>query len=203
MAEVQFHGNKYEDKVIFDRTGLTKKEYDKLKENGYISKFDLVDGLLVDYNGQIKSTGGNIVCCADLLTMMSHTNNYRLIIGCYNQLGSQKVFHTQYEFFIEATDYEILWGKMKTENIEPFVTFVRGIPSGIDAQLSTLKKRNAFQEIVQCKNALMKINPKVDSKKQRRVQCSLKLNELLNSKIKYIKTENNFIVDSNRRSFKK
>ena len=33
--EVQAHGNAYENRVILERTGMTKDEYDALKTNGY------------------------------------------------------------------------------------------------------------------------------------------------------------------------
>ena len=45
--EVQAHGNKFEDIVTRERTGLSKKEYDGLKKNGYTSSFDLSKGLKV------------------------------------------------------------------------------------------------------------------------------------------------------------
>lgn len=54
--EVQAHGNQYEDRVIRERTGMSKDEYDAKKENGYTSEFDLASGLVVDYNGSIKTT---------------------------------------------------------------------------------------------------------------------------------------------------
>ena len=71
--EVQAHGNKFEDDVIKERTGLSKDEYDAMKVNGYTSTFDLTQGLIVDYNASIKTTGNNTICCSDLLRMMKHT----------------------------------------------------------------------------------------------------------------------------------
>ena len=202
MAEVQQHGNKYEDIVTRERTGLSKKEYDKLKANGYTSPFDLAKGLKVEYDASIKTTGGNTICCSDLLRMMQH-RDYRLIIGCYNQVGKTKVFHTQYEFFIQPKDYSMLWGKMDYQLVESFVDFVKTIPHGPDAQKDTKSVRDSFQKQVQCEEALFTINPKVDSKKQRRVQCSLKLDELIASGVHYNKTDLNITIDSLRRKFNK
>jgi len=202
MAEVQQHGNKYEDIITRERTGLSKKEYDKLKKNGYTSSFDLAQGLIVEYNASIKTTGGNTICCSDLLRMMQH-RDYRLIIGCYKQVGKTKVFHTQYEFYIQPKDYGMLWGKMSYPQVRDFVNFVKTIPHGPDAQKDTKSARDQFQESVQCNEALYSINPKVDSKKQRRVQCSLKLDELIASGIYYEKTDLNLTIDSSRRTFNK
>jgi len=49
----------------------------------------------------------------------------------------------------------------------------------------------------------MKINPKVDSKNQRRVQCSFKLDEMILSGIQYTKKDINILIKSNRREFNK
>ena len=43
MAEVQSHGNDFEDLIITELTGKTKKEYDSLKgKDGYTSAMDIV-----------------------------------------------------------------------------------------------------------------------------------------------------------------
>jgi len=202
MSEVQAHGNAYEDLKIRELTGLSKNEYDNLKPNGYTSSFDLVEGIIVSYNASIKSTGKKTVECADILKRMEEVE-YRLIVGCYKQQGSNKVFHTEYEFFVTPEDYPKLWGSMTYENVKPFVDYVKSIPHGREAQKNTLKERKILQEQIQCKNSLMRINPKVDSKKQRRVQCSFKLDEMLSSGIKYTKKDINIVIQSNRRKFNK
>ena len=200
--EVQAHGNHYENEVIRERTGMTKEEYDALKENGYTSEFDLASGLVVDYNGSIKTTKNNTICCSDLLRKMKH-DDYHLIVGVYKQVGKTKVFHTEYEFFITPADREILWGDMKYENVEAFVNYVKSIPAGKEAQQSTKSARNLFQKEVQCKSALFKINPKVDSKKQRRVQCSLHIDKLIAAGVKYTTKTIDYAVVSGPRKFKK
>jgi hypothetical protein len=202
MSEVQLHGNKFEDLKIRELTGLSKEEYDKLKPNGYTSSFDLVEGLIVSFNGSIKTTGKNSVECADILKRMSE-KEYRLIVGCYKQQGPNKVFHTEYEFFITPDDYTKLWGSMTYETVKSFVDYVKSIPHGREAQRSTSKNRKMMKEQVQCINALMAINPKVDSKTQRRVQCSFKLDKMLSSGIKYTKKDINIIIQSSRRKFNK
>ena len=200
--EVQAHGNHYENEVIRERTGMTKEEYDALKENGYTSEFDLASGLVVDYNGSIKTTKNNTICCSDLLRKMKH-DDYHLIVGVYKQVGKTKVFHTEYEFFITPADREVLWGDMKYENVEAFVNYVKSIPAGKEAQQSTKSTRKLFQEEVQCKSALFKINPKVDSKKQRRVQCSLHIDKLIAAGVKYTTKTIDYAVVSGPRQFNK
>lgn len=202
MAEVQLHGNKYEDLKIQEVTGISKKEYDSLKENGYTSPFDLVQGVIVDYNASIKTTGSKTICCSDILLRMEH-KEYHLIVGVYDQVSNQKVFHTEYDFHITEDDYNKLWGTMTYDTIKEFVDYVKAIPHGKQGQKETLTERNLLQEKVQCKNSLMKINPKVDSKNQRRVQCSFNLDEMLNSGIKYTKKDINIVISSPKRKFNK
>ena len=200
--EVQAHGNAYEDIVTRERTGLGKTEYDSMKANGYTSSFDLVKGLVVNYDGSIKTTGNNTICCSDIVRMMGH-KNYRLIVGCYTQEGDTKVFHTEYEFIITPEDYSTLWGDMEMSQVESFVDFVKHIPAGREAQQQTKPFREQLKEEVSSDSAIFTINPKVDSKKQRRVQCSVKLDDLLASGVKYTKKALTLSIQSSRRRFNK
>jgi hypothetical protein len=200
--EVQAHGNSYENDVIMSRTGYTKDEYDALKGGGYTDEFDLVSGLIVDYNGSVKSTGSNTIDCADIQKKMEHTE-YNLIVGQYDQVGDSKVFHTEYEFYITPADYGMLWGKMKKEHIDAFVGYVKSIPKGKEAQQETKLARKVFKEEIEDKQALYTINAKVDSKNQRRVQCSLKISELIAAGIKYEQRSIEYQYQSPPRKFKK
>jgi hypothetical protein len=203
MSEVQAHGNKYESIIIYERTGLSKKKYDKLKKGGYTSSFDLRNGLFVDYDASIKTTSSNTICCSDLLKMMEHTRDYRLIVGCYEQVDNEKVFHTQYEFFIESQHYEMLWAGMKYDLIEDYVSKVKSVEKGKEGQRQYQLVAESWKSEVQSDESMFVINPKVDSKKQRRVQCSIHLDKLIDSGIKYEKTDLNIIIKSSRRKINK
>jgi len=196
--EVQAHGNSYESDVIKERTGYTKDEYDALKGGGYTDEYDLVNGIVVDYNGSVKSTGSNSICCGDIQKKMEH-KEYNLIVGQYDQVGSKKIFHTEYEFYITPADYDVLWGDMRKDDIDAFVGYVKSIPKSREGQKTTLPARKMFQEEITDKNALYTINPKVDSKNQRRVQCSLKIKQLIAAGIKYDERNINYQYDSPKR----
>lgn len=200
MAEVQAHGNKYEDYKIRQLTGLSKKEYDKLKKNGYTSPFDLVKGLKVDFDGAIKTTGNNTVCCSDIQRMYGH-GDYTLIVGAYNQVDNKKVFHTEYQFFIKKEDFDKLWGNTSVEKLNEYVNKVKSVKNGKEAQEEYQKVAESWKLDVKDDNALFVINPKVDSKKQRRVQCSLHIDKLIAAGIKYKKNTIKYTVVSGRRKF--
>jgi hypothetical protein len=202
MTEVQRHGLIFENMIVQQRVGISREEYEKL--NGYTAPFDLTKGLLIDYNASIKSAQKNTVNCADLLTMMGHTEEYRLIVGCFDQVGKQKVFHTQYEFFIEPKHYDMLWDGMDRVKIEQYVDKIKSIKPGREAQKHYQKfDKKPWKSEVQSKTSFFVINPKVGGgDKQRRVQCSTHLSKLIASGIEYTKENINFIVQSERREFK-
>ena len=202
MAEVQAHGIAYEDHIIFQRTGLSKKEYDKLKtKSGYTSPFDLVNGLLVDYNASVKSSNKNVVCCADAIRMFCHNEPYRMIIGCYTQIKGIKKFHTQYELYITEYEHRLLWGDLEYESLVEYVKKIKSVEPGKVAQAEYQKVASSWKSELNVNNSLFIINPKVDSKSQRRVQCSIHLNKLLAFGVKYDKISIDININSNRRTF--
>ena len=89
--EVQAHGNYYEDLKTRQITGLSKEEYDALKENGYTSGMDIMKGLLSVSDYSIKTTGSNSVNCGDLLRRRLETD-YNLVVGVYEQCEDKKGF---------------------------------------------------------------------------------------------------------------
>ena len=47
--EVQAHGNYFEDIKTREITGMSKDEYDNLKDNGYTSSMDIVKGSIISF----------------------------------------------------------------------------------------------------------------------------------------------------------
>ena len=182
--EVQAHGNYYEDLKTRQITGLSKAEYDALKENGYTSGMDIMKGLMSPYDYSIKTSKGNTVDCGDILRRRQETD-YNLVVGCYSQVGENKVFHTEYTFYIKPEHEQKLWGRMNYNLLAEYVNYIKNIPAGKKAQQETKTERTLLKNCVSDKNALVKIHPKVDSKKQRRVQCSVKIKELIKADIPY------------------
>lgn len=201
--EVQSHGNDYEDFVIKRLTGKSKKEYDSLKgKGGYTSAMDLVEGLLVDKNYSIKTAKGNKVDCGDILRRMSE-KSYTVVVGQWRQDGDTKVIHTEYTFNVKPEDYSKLWGSMTYEQVKEFDQYVKSIPKTREGQQSTKAERTRRKSEIACKDALMVIHPKVDSKSQRRVQCSFKIDEMIAAGIEYTKMPMNIAIKSNKRTFNK
>ena len=180
--EVQQHGNYYEDLKTRQITGLDKKTYDSLKSNGYTSGMDIMQGLLSLCDWSIKTTGGNVVDCGDILRRRQE-EKYNLVVAVWEQVGMTKVFHTEYTFYISPSDSDKLWGKMSYMKLKEYDDYIKSIPAGKEAQQETKTTRTILKTVTEDKNALFTINPKVDSKKQRRVQCSLKIKQLIKAGI--------------------
>lgn len=198
--EVQQHGNIYEDLKIQEITGIGKKEYDLLKKNGYTSTHDITKGIMSDEDVSIKTTKGNTINCGDILRRVD-SDEYRMIVGQYRQDGENKVFHTEWTFWFTEEDKDKLWGRMEKESIQEYVNFVTSIPHGKESQQETKDQRQFLKEVTEDKKALFSINPKVDSKKQRRVQCSLHIDRLVASGVKYTKKDVNITINSSKRVF--
>ena len=200
--EVQAHGNYYEDLKIKELTGFSKEEYDSLKDNGYTSSMDIVKGLHSDKDVSIKTAKGKKVDCGDILRRRSETE-YDIIIGLYDQVGDTKVFHTEYTFHITPKHEKLLWGKMTYEKLREFNEYIKSIPEGRTAQQNTKVERQVLKTITEDANAQMKIHPKVDSKKQRRVQCSFNIDKLIKAGVEYEARPIRLTIDSKTRTFNK
>ena len=198
--EVQAHGNYYEDLKTRQITGLGKAEYDALKENGYTSGMDIMKGLMSPYDYSIKTSKGNTVDCGDILRRRQETD-YNLVVGCYSQVGDNKVFYSEYTFYIRPEHEHKLWGKMNYNQLAEYVDYIKNIPAGKEAQQETKTERTVLKNCIEDKNALFKIHPKVDSKKQRRVQCSVKMSDLIKAGIEYKQTLIRETVHSPSRKF--
>ena len=182
--EVQQHGNYYEDLKTRQITGLDKKTYDSLKSNGYTSGMDIMQGLLSLCDWSIKTTGCNVVDCGDILRRRQE-EKYNLVVAVWEQVGMTKIFHTEYTFYISPSDSQKLWGNMSYMRLKEYDDYIKSIPAGLEAQQESKIERTILKTATEDKNALFTINPKVDSKKQRRVQCSLKIKQLIKAGIEY------------------
>ena len=180
--EVQQHGNYYEDLKTRQITGLDKKTYDSLKSNGYTSGMDIMKGLLSLCDWSIKTTGTNSINCGDILRRREE-DKYNLVVAVWEQVGMTKVFHTEYTFYISPSDSQKLWGNMSYMRLKEYDDYIKSIPAGLDGQQESKIERTILKTATEDKNALFTINPKVDSKKQRRVQCSLKIKQLIKAGI--------------------
>ena len=173
-----------------------------MKDNGYTSSMDIVKGLHSDRDVSVKTAKGRKVDCGDILRRRSETE-YDIIIGVWDQVGDKKIFHTEYTFHIKPEHETLLWGKMSYEKLREFNDYIKSIPEGRTAQQNTKVERQLLKTITEDANAQMKIHPKVDSKKQSRVQCSFNIDKLIKSGVEYEARPIRIVVESKTRTFNK
>ena len=189
--ESQAHGLEFEDRIIRLITGLSKKEYDATKNGGgYVSSMDIVAGNHSERNYSIKTCKHEkSVNCGDITRFMQHCRDteFTMIIGAWKQSENYKIYNNILEFDFHPSHYQKIWGLMDATDIQPFVEYVRSIPHGSVGQISTRSERIRRKNfIIESKgDCLAKINPKVDSGSQRRVQCSIQVDKLKDIGIPY------------------
>jgi hypothetical protein len=196
--EVQNHGVLFEDSIIRAITGLSKDEYQSKLENAYTASMDVVKGIESNTDYSIKvSKDGKSIGCGDLLRFMRHSRDgeFTMVVGAWQQITpTTKRYNTIYEFNITPADCPKLWDRITEEVVQPFVEYVKSIEPGKSAQMANRKlwkeRRQAIYDVYG--QGLCAIDAKIDSKNQRRVQCSIKIDKLIDSGIEYIKYETEY-----------
>jgi hypothetical protein len=133
-------------------------------------------------NISIKTSSNNNIDCGDILRFFNgdFTNKYTIILLRYKQIDDTKQIKEviELDYNIEFKNY--LFGNITEDILTQYVNYIKAIPHGpvsedIKNNYKTLK--NKFQKEY---NMNINISPKVDSKNQRRVQCSIpKLDNIL------------------------
>jgi hypothetical protein len=173
MAEVQKHGFLWEKEILKNR-GVTEDELQSIK---YTSKMDLPANLdrLDNSNISVKTTNSpNTVCMGDCLRVFDSTDTnepIHMISLYYKQEAGIKKVASITELNL-TNSREELFGSLTRGQIEELDKAVKSIPKG---RRITEEERNriySLQESLHAQSGAIYMNIKIDSKKQRRLQCS-------------------------------
>lgn len=189
MSKSQHHGKQFERKVIaesFEIPGSIAESFSGT------SRFDIPQGLVSVKNplgyavsikaaAQAKNLDNTVVCLADARRMWSWNQPLLLVVGVYKQLGSAKVIHTVYELSFEMTDSEqkALFGELSTDEVAVFHEALKRFEQG--SHLLARRFAKGHKQSLASRCGCLTLNPKIDSKGQRRLQCSAKLSDLIAS----------------------
>ncbi len=177
MTRNQLHGKKFED--LIKACGLFSGSSDGGRS--VIAKFDIEAKFDKDRGlpTSIKSTGGDIVGLSDARRFWGIDEEFRMIVGCYRQNDSVKVFSEIHELLISRELLSDLRGTVSFQNIEAFHNglSLNEFPKGNhpDARLWAQAQKEALDDGF----SKIALNPKIDSKSQRRLQCSVSLKTLI------------------------
>jgi hypothetical protein len=126
-------------------------------------------------NVSIKTSSNGNIDCGDILRFFNgdFTNKYTIILIRYSQVeGSKQIKEIiEIDYNIELRNY--LFGSITEETLINYVNGIKNIPHGTvgnETKEIYKKLKNVLQKEY---NMKINISPKVDSKSQRRVQCSI------------------------------
>jgi len=108
------------------------------------------------------------------------------IVVQYKQQDDKKILTHVYE--LDLMQRELLYGRVTQQDIEELDALVRSMPlfqrvPEIDRAITAKKKE------LNAKSGIMRFNPKIDSEKQRRLQCSIPKFASYPSLVKSVTTE--------------
>lgn len=144
-------------------------------------------------NISIKTSGNSNIDCGDILRFYDRdTSNITIILVRYKQTSNQKEITEIIEINYSEELKHILFGSATRDVLDAYVQLVKNIPIG-SASAETKKIYKARKNEIQMNNNMrINISPKVDSKNQRRVQCSIpKIDELFEEYPQFIISRTN------------
>jgi len=173
---VQSHGFTWEKDILRSVYGATETELESI---GYTASKDFpgsFNKLDPGVDLSIKTTKTpDVVCMADALRVFESCgpgDPFHLVVVTYNQSSpTTKTLASIVE--IDLTDSrEYLFGSVTYEDIRELNNLIKAVPSGRRKTAEESKAIKEFNFKIKNKTGAIILNPKIDSKSQRRLQCS-------------------------------
>ena len=179
----QTHGNCFEEKI---RTSEHEYFSQELPNRSYLSNaiFDInaEDDVQYGLATSIKTAGKNNPICLSDARRFWHTAGfipYRLLVGFYQQIRNTKKFYEIREFILQPYCRSTLLGKISEKEITHFHEKLKTYKVGQHEAARTWAKQH--KRLLKSKTGVIQLNPKIDTKNQRRLQCSITLLNLKNA----------------------
>lgn len=120
-------------------------------------------------NISIKTSKSNTICLGDCLRIFN-SEETTIILVKYKQLHSQRKIVEIIEINFNSEFKTLLFGLITESEIKELQNYIKAIPEGSPSS----EIKNTYKKMAQnLKKGILTFNPKVDSKKQRRLQCSI------------------------------
>jgi len=129
----------------------------------------------------IKTTGGGTVGLSGAVQFWQSLDDapYRILVGCYRQEDNRKIFDTICEFIVKPAHRQSLLGEISLKEVEEFHNGLKEFEKGRHQEAREWAKQHKAS--LSPKAGYVMLNPKIDSKTQRRLQCSIGLDDLGNA----------------------
>jgi hypothetical protein len=172
MPESQAHGFKFQrivEKEVFGLETEIPKAYTGIHD---VPK--AYNKLNPEENVSIKTTGSETICFADPLRLFDYSveEKHTAIAIYYRQEDGLKIIKKVVQFSLD--DKSALFGDVGRDEIQYICEEIKKVPIGIPmSELNAHRQRiNAMTKELSVRCPIQ-FNSKIDSKKQRRLQCSL------------------------------
>lgn len=177
MSSNQLHGKRFED--ILKATFPGSSDESRFVNSAWDieSKFD-DDNLPISIKSK-KFSSSITIEMADARRFFNNNEEFKLIISLYKQDGDIKSFYEVYQFTIRKKDLKKLKGSLKSCEVNDFHNELKQYPPGAHHECRQYAKSR--KSSIDSHGSFVKLNPKIDSKAQRRLQCSITLSDLLST----------------------
>lgn len=168
----QAHGFAFEDMVKASSyfSGASNFKRSHTEDFDIEARFDKRLGIPTS----VKTTKSKSIALADARRFWRCSSDFRLVVGVYTQNGEVKDFSKVYEFTITQAIHSEIVGSVSLEFVEKFHEII-STKSLQDYQTA----RNVAKALNDLRpKSLISLNPKIDSKTQRRLQCSISIDTL-------------------------
>lgn len=174
MSEVQKHGFSFEQWVRCTLFGGY--------EGSYMQKWDVParDNISAELPASLRGIpvsiktvkNGSTINLGDVLRQRSISEPFLMITGFWTQrTPAEKWFERIGAAKFRAEDWSSLWGPRTLEHLRELDAIVKDMAANHEAVRQ--KAKDWKKRVADDSGSLIVINPKIDSKTQRRVQCSL------------------------------
>jgi hypothetical protein len=174
LTRHQKHGFSWEKELL---TNVYKALPQELKSISYTSAKDLPAAFnhLDNIALSIKTTGSAAVCMGDALRVYDSVtpaaDPLNMCVVTYKQVGTTKQVKKITEVSL-ADAKEALFGEVTREEIAELDRLIKAVPKGRSPTKEEKLSYQSYQSALQAKTGAIIFNPKLDSKSQRRLQCS-------------------------------
>ena len=165
-TQSQGHGFQWQNDILQKvfNIPIVKNDREKYDVPCINNKFDNEENI------SIKVSKTNTIDCGDIERFYTIEKNTTIILLKYEQKGTKKILINIYEIEYNKELRDILFGTITKEDILQYVSLIKNIVKGKVTSFDYLRIKNELQKN---HNMYINISPKVDSKNQRRVQCSI------------------------------
>jgi hypothetical protein len=172
-APVQSHGFSWEKELL---TNVYKAQPQELARIGYTAAKDLPSHLnhLDGVDLSIKTTGSAVVCMGDALRVydsVTAPTPLNMCVVSYKQEGDNKHVKKITEVSLAGAK-DLLFGSVTREEVAELDRQIKAVPKGRSPTKEEKVSYQSYQRQLQAKGGAIIFNPKLDSKSQRRLQCS-------------------------------